>query len=71
MVYIDQSRPKLMDGFVQHTIIPMVEGVRTQALEMALMDEATWEKGMKDLYRVAQSDNGTFCYTFFKGIATK
>lgn len=71
MVYIDRSKPKLMDGFVQHTIIPMVEGVRTQALEMALMDEATWAKGMKDLYRVAQSDHGTFCYTFFKGMATK
>ncbi len=71
MVYIDQSRPKLMDGFVKHTIIPMVEGVRAQVLEMALMDEATWEKGIKDLYRVAQSDRSTFCYTFFKGIATK
>jgi SAM-dependent methyltransferase len=71
MVYIDRSKPELMDGFVEKTIIPMVEGVRMQALEMGLMEKRSWEKGIKDLHRVAESEKGTFCYTFFKAVAIK
>ncbi len=71
MVYIDRSKPELMDGFVKKTIVPMVEGVRAQALERGLTDERSWEKGLRDLRNVAESENGTFCYTFFKGIGTK
>ncbi len=71
MVYIDQSKPDLMDGFVEKTIIPMVQGVRAQALEMALMDEASWDRGIADLHEVAHGQNGTFCYTFFKGTGTR
>ena len=71
MVYIDQSKPDLMDGFVEKTIIPMVRGVRARALEMGLMDEASWDRGIADLYEVAHGPNGTFCYTFFKGTGIK
>ena len=48
----------------------MVEGVREQALDMELVDESTWEKGIVDLYRATTAD-GTFCYTFFKGVGVK
>jgi hypothetical protein len=34
------------------------------------MDEATWNKGIADMYRTAELD-GTFCYTFFKAVALK
>jgi ubiquinone/menaquinone biosynthesis C-methylase UbiE len=71
MVYADSSKPKLVDGFVRKTIIPMVEGVKKQALELKLIDHASWNKGIQDLNKIAESPEGTFCYTFFKGIGIK
>jgi hypothetical protein len=45
----------------------MVEGVREQALSRQLVDQDTFDKGIRDLYRTAEPD-GTFCYTFFKAV---
>ncbi len=70
MVYIDEGKPALVEGFIRRTIIPMVEGVRGQALAGGLMDQAAWERGIAGLRRTAQA-GGTFCYTFFKGLAVK
>ena len=71
MVYMDRSNPGLMDAFVNLTIIPMVMGVREQALEAGMMNQESWDKGIEDLYEVGRRGDGTFCYTFFKGTATK
>ena len=49
------------------TFAAMVEGVREPALAMGLIDEATWAQGIRDLH-AATGPNGTFCYTFFKGV---
>lgn len=70
MVYVDSSKPDLVEGFTKNTFNAMVEGVREQALELKMIDEKTWAKGINDLYRAAGQE-GTFCYTFFKGTATK
>jgi ubiquinone/menaquinone biosynthesis C-methylase UbiE len=70
MVYVDSSRPEYVEGFTKNTFISMVEGVRNQAINSGIIDELTWEKGIKDLYRTTEMD-GTFCYTFFKGVAYK
>ncbi|HEY4977101.1 MAG TPA: class I SAM-dependent methyltransferase [Gaiellaceae bacterium] len=70
LVYVDDSRPDLIEGFSKNTFIAMVEGVREQALELGLMDEASWDKGIADMYK-ATGPGGTFCYTFFKGTALK
>jgi ubiquinone/menaquinone biosynthesis C-methylase UbiE len=70
MVYVDSSRPELVDGFSKNTFIGMVEGVREQALSLGLIDAATWDKGIADMYRATETD-GTFCYTFFKGTAVR
>ena len=70
MVYVDSSKPELVEGFTKNTFTAMVEGVEKQALEMNLIDNDTWKKGIKDLYRTSEED-GTFCYTFFKGIGFK
>ena len=51
-------------------ITAMVEGVRDKALHEDIIDKTTFDKGIKDLYRTANED-GVFCYTFFKAIATK
>ena len=70
MVYVDNSRPDLVEGFSKNTFTAMVEGVRDQALSLGLIDQRTWEKGIADLYRATEPD-GTFCYTFFKGVAER
>jgi ubiquinone/menaquinone biosynthesis C-methylase UbiE len=68
MVYVDSSRPELVEGFTRNTFTAMVEGVRDQALDHGLIEPEEWEKGIAALYRTAAPD-GTFCYTFFKGVA--
>jgi len=70
MVYVDDSRPELIEGFSKNTFIAMIEGVREQALALGLIDEETWDKGIADMRR-ATEPGGTFCYTFFKGRAFK
>lgn len=69
-VYVDSSRPGLVESVFKNTFIAMVEGVRDQALSLGLIDERTWYKGIADLHRATKRD-GTFCYTFFKAVATR
>jgi len=68
MVYVDASRPHLVEGFTKRTFTAMVEGVGERALAEGLIDAAAWQRGIRDLYRTAEPD-GTFCYTFFKAVA--
>jgi SAM-dependent methyltransferase len=70
MVYVDDSRPDLVEGFSKNTFIAMVEGICNQALSLGLIDERTWDKGIADLYH-ATEPGGTFCYTFFKAICMR
>jgi ubiquinone/menaquinone biosynthesis C-methylase UbiE len=69
-VYADSSRPEMVEGFTKNTFTAMVEGVREQALSSRMIDEKSWEKGVADLYRTAESD-GVFNYTFFKAVGVK
>jgi len=70
MVYVDESRPALVEGFTKNTFTTMVEGVRERVMEEKLIDLETFDQGIKDLYKTAEP-GGTFCYTFFKGQAVK
>ena len=70
VVYVDASRPDLVDGFTRKTFTAMVEAVGDRAIASGLIDEEAWNQGIRDLYRTAEAD-GTFCYTFFKGVARK
>jgi SAM-dependent methyltransferase len=70
MVYVDASRPVLVDGFIRKTFTAMVEGVGEEAVRQGLTDAAAWQRGVRDLHRTAEPD-GTFCYTFFKAVAVK
>jgi len=65
MVYVDSSRPDLVEGFTKNTFTAMIEGIRKAALESGIMSEADFDKGVADLYRTAEA-GGVFCYTFFK-----
>jgi len=70
MVYVDASRPTLVEGFTKQTFTAMVEGVRSEALERGMISETEWNAGISALYRTCEPD-GTFCYTFFKGTGIK
>ena len=70
MVYVDSSKPHLVEGFTKNTFTAMIEGVRDSAIDAGLIDAADFDAGIRDLYRTAESD-GVFCYTFFKGTAVK
>lgn len=70
MVYVDASRPRLVDGFTRKTFTAMVEGVREAAIGAGIIEPARFDAGIRDLYRTAEAD-GVFCYTFFKGVAEK
>ena len=68
MVYVDSSKPKLVEGFTKNTFTAMIEGVRRPSIESGLISAEDFDKGVADLYRTAEAD-GVFCYTFFKAIA--
>ena len=68
LVYVDDSRPELVDGFTRKTFTAMIEGVRDVAIGTGLIGAERFDQGIRDLYRTAEG-GGTFLYTFFKGVA--
>ena len=66
MVYVDSSRPELVEGFTKKTFTAMIEGVGPAAVKAGLIERGDFEQGVGDLYHAAE-DDGVFCYTFFKG----
>ncbi len=70
MVYVDSSKPELVEGFTKRTFTAMIEGVRESAIAAGMVERHVFEKGIRDLYRTTES-GGVFCYTFFKAIGTK
>ena len=70
MVYVDSSRPDLVDGFTRKTFTAMIEGVRESAIAADLIEPERFDAGVRDLHRTTAPD-GVFCYTFFKGVGEK
>jgi hypothetical protein len=70
MVYVDSSRPDLVDGFTRKTFTAMIEGIRESAIAAGLADPESFDAGVRDLHRTTEAD-GVFCYTFFKGVGMK
>jgi len=69
-VYVDSSRPDLVDAFIRKTFTAMIEGIREPAESARLIDSKSFDAGIRDLYRTMEAD-GVFCYTFFKGVGEK
>jgi SAM-dependent methyltransferase len=70
IVYVDSSRPDLVDGFTRRTFTAMIEGVRESAIGAGLIEPSSFDAGVRDLHRTTEAD-GVFCYTFFKGVGTR
>ena len=69
MVYVDSSKPELVDGFTKKTFTAMTEGVREAAIEAGIIEPHVFDEGISGLYRTAETD-GVFCYTFFKAVGS-
>lgn len=70
LVYVDASRPELVEGFIKNTFVTMVAGVREEAVRAGLTSGVRFDSGIRALLRTAQAD-GVFCYTFFKALGIK
>jgi SAM-dependent methyltransferase len=70
MVYVDSSKPGLVEGFTRKTFIAMIEGVRESAIAAGMIDPQAFDAGVRDLHRTAEPD-GVFCYTFFNGVGER
>jgi SAM-dependent methyltransferase len=70
MVYVDASRPSLVNGFTENTFIAMVAGIREKAIATGMIGQTEFDRGIADLERTTGQD-GAFCYTFFKCTARK
>lgn len=69
-VYVNDSKPQLVEGFIKNTFIAMVKGITEEAQAKKIISKEEMNKGISDLNKTAQ-DGGTFSYTFFKGTAVK
>ncbi|MDQ3644316.1 MAG: methyltransferase domain-containing protein [Actinomycetota bacterium] len=69
-VYVDSSRPDLVDGFTRKTFTAMIEGIREPAIAAGLIEPRSFDVGVRDLHRTTEAD-GVFCYSFFKGVGTR
>lgn len=70
MVYVDSSRPDLVEGFTRKTFTAMIEGIRESAIAAGLIEPERFDAGIQDLHRTTEAD-GVFCYTFFKAVGEK
>ena len=70
MVYVDSSKPHLVELFTRKTFTAMIEGVREPAIKAGMIEPELFDAGIRALYRAAEED-GVFCYTFFKGLGIR
>jgi hypothetical protein len=70
MVYVDASKPDMVEGFTKKTFAAMTEGIFESAIKAGIIEQHVFEQGIRDLYRTTETD-GVFCYTFFKAIGNK
>ena len=70
MVYVDSSKPELVESFTKKTFTAMIEGVRESAIEAGIVQAEVFDARIRALYRTAEAD-GVFCYTFFKAVGEK
>jgi SAM-dependent methyltransferase len=70
VVYVDDSRPEMVENFTRNTFTAMIKGVGDEVISKNIVSADEFEQGIRDLYKTADG-GGTFCYTFFKAIAYK
>ncbi|GMN06576.1 hypothetical protein MTsPCn5_19650 [Croceitalea sp. MTPC5] len=69
-VYVDDSKPELLEGFIKNTFTAMIRGISEEVLAHGIIERNELDSGIEDLYGTSNG-GGTFCYTFFKAKANK
>jgi SAM-dependent methyltransferase len=69
LVYSDLSHQGHVEE-VKNIFIAMIDGVGESAITKGLVDNKTWNKGIRDLHRITEQ-GGMICSTFFKGVGKK
>jgi SAM-dependent methyltransferase len=69
-LYADAGSSQLLDGMVNHIIVPMVKTVRETAVPR-FMNPSDWDRGITELEASGDPPEGTFFYTWFKAVARK
>ena len=69
-VYVDDSKPDMVEKFIKNTFTAMIKGIKDEALSKKIITKEDMENGIRDLYRTAEG-GGSFCYTFFKATGQK
>ncbi|SKC64098.1 methyltransferase domain-containing protein [Ohtaekwangia koreensis] len=69
-VYIDESKPDMVEGFIKNTFTAMIKGIADDAVSKNIISKAEMDAGIKALLKTAEK-GGTFHYTFFKAVACK
>jgi len=70
-IYADQANHELLDGVINQIIVPMVFSAEKQVLKTKLAEKKSWNRGLKDIEHVSSHPEGTFFYTWFKGVGIK
>jgi ubiquinone/menaquinone biosynthesis C-methylase UbiE len=65
VVYVDDSKPRLVEGFTRNTFTAMIKGVTEEAIAKNVISREEFNQGLRDLSSTADG-GGTFNYTFFK-----
>ncbi|MEM1136018.1 MAG: methyltransferase domain-containing protein [Bacteroidota bacterium] len=68
-VYIDHSKPEMVEGFIKNTFTAMIHGVKDEVIAQKIISKEEMERGINALYKTAEQ-GGAFCYTFFKATAS-
>ncbi len=70
VVYVDDTKPEMKEGFVKKTFTAMIKGIADEAISRQLISRPEMQQAIADLSSTADK-GGSFCYTFFKGIGIK
>lgn len=70
VVFVDDSKPSMVDGFVKNTFTAMIKGIAEEAVSRGVVTQDEMDTGIRDLLRTAEG-GGSFSYTFFKVVGTK
>ena len=52
-VYVDDSKPKLVDGFIRNTFTAMIQGIAEDAIAEQIIDGTTMKRGIEALLNTA------------------
>lgn len=69
-IYVDRSKPALVEGFIRNTFTAMIQGMSEDLLKEGLLSQGTYQRGIDGLLRTTVAD-GALSYTFFKGTAVR